>query len=88
MVAAARVEAARSVGGRWTGFLDISRRWTRRYVAGLLREGRRAWVISYLVLRGRLHCTVLLLPLLYTPFMSRSIVTEALGTYSDGQGRE
>lgn len=44
-------------------------------------------MISYLVLRGRLHCTVLLLLLLYTPFMSRSIATEALGTYSDGQGR-
>lgn len=55
---------------------------------GAIERGGGPWVISYLVLRGRLHCTALLLLLLYTPFMSRNIVTEALGTYSDGQGRE
>lgn len=54
-------------------------------VACLLRTGMARVISVYTARASALYCTTTTTT--YTPFMSRRIVTEVLGTYSDGQSR-
>lgn len=80
---AAGVEAARSAGGRGRGGPDSSR--TRRLERRVAIENGDGLGDFRLYCEG--VCFVLYYYYYYTPFMSRRIVTEVLGTYSDGQSR-
>lgn len=86
--AAACVEAARSAGGQWIGGPGSSR--GRKKTLPRVAIGREDGPGDFHPCCEGAFSIVLYyyyFSYYYTPFMSRIIVTEAVGTYSDGQGR-